>query len=41
MYFVPSQEGWTALMLACENGYSDIVEILLEYSADIEQKTWV
>ena len=35
------QEGWTALLLACEQGSLEIVEILLEHNAAIDITTLV
>ena len=34
-----SQEGWTALMLACELDNIEVVKILLEHNAGIEVQT--
>ena len=36
-----SQEGWTALMLACEQDNIEVVKILLEHNAGIEVQTLV
>ena len=38
---VISQDGWTALMLACEVGHLHIVESLLRHRADTEMKSSV
>eukprot|EP00757_Euglenozoa_sp_SAG-D1_P000018 gene18-11488_t len=33
-----NEDGWTALMLACQNGHSNVVEMLLQAGADIQAK---
>lgn len=32
------QDGWTSLMLACEESYSDVVELLVDQGASLETK---
>ncbi|MBQ4875164.1 MAG: ankyrin repeat domain-containing protein [Rickettsiaceae bacterium H1] len=34
-----NKEGKTALMLAAESGYTEVVKLLLQYSADVDAQT--
>ena len=40
-YTILSQNGWTALHLAAQEGHEDVVELLLVAKADPELKTKV
>ena len=35
------QDGWTALMLAAQNGHSNVVETLLQHGASVDMKITV
>ena len=35
------QDGWTALMLAAQNGHSNVVETLLQHGASVDMKKTV
>ena len=35
------QDGWTALMLAAQNGHSNVVETLLQHGASVDMKMTV
>ena len=36
-----TQSGWTAVMIACENGHLDIVRVLVEKQANINHRNKV
>ena len=35
------QSGWTAVMIACENGHLDIVRVLIEKQANVNHRNKV
>ena len=35
------QDGWTALMVAAQNGHSNVVETLLQHGASVDKKKTV
>ena len=35
------QDGWTALMVAAQNGHSNVVETLLQHGASVDMKETV
>ena len=35
------QDGWTALMVAAQNGHSNVVETLLQHGASVDMKKTV
>ena len=41
MYIVPSQDGWTPLHVACQEGHDKVTELLLQAGATVEQETKV
>jgi len=41
MYIVLSQDGWTPLHVACQEGHAQVAELLLQAGASVEQETEV
>ena len=41
MYIVLSQDGWTPLHVACQEGHVQVAELLLQAGASVEQETEV